>query len=193
MNGTPPSPSRVAPKMSAPAVTSLALGIFGLGLSALVCSSFFSGIFVYIAMLSFAPLFFTIPAIVCGHIAHSRIKNSGGQIGGRGMAMVGLVTGYAGLALMVLPLSAVPSVISARKNAPKHACINNLRFIDAAKHQWALEHPDKKDTVPRPADLDPYLTSRGGFNVLKCPMGGTYDIKPLTAKPTCSTPGHILE
>jgi hypothetical protein len=35
-----------------------------------------------------------IPAIICGHVALSQIKASGGQIGGRGMAITGLVFGY---------------------------------------------------------------------------------------------------
>ena len=35
-----------------------------------------------------------LPAIICGHLALSQIKQSAGRIGGRGMAITGLVTGY---------------------------------------------------------------------------------------------------
>ncbi len=40
-----------------------------------------------------------LPAIICGHMALSRMKQSGGQLGGGGMAIAGLVLGYLGLAL----------------------------------------------------------------------------------------------
>ena len=34
---------------------------------------------------------------------------------------------------------AVPSMMRARANAQRNACINNLRQIDSAKQQWAVE------------------------------------------------------
>ncbi|MBC7932031.1 MAG: DUF4190 domain-containing protein [Rubrivivax sp.] len=45
-----------------------------------------------------------IVAVVCGHIALSRIKHSGGRIGGRGLAIAGLVLGYVALAISVAVL-----------------------------------------------------------------------------------------
>ena len=46
-----------------------------------------------------------IVAIICGHLAHSAIKKSGGVLGGGGMATAGLVLGYVGtvLSIVVLP------------------------------------------------------------------------------------------
>jgi hypothetical protein len=42
----------------------------------------------------------TIPAIVCGHMARGQIRRTGED--GGGLALAGLLVGYAGAALMVL-------------------------------------------------------------------------------------------
>ena len=51
---------------------------------------------VVLAVLSFAcvPIFPVIPAIVCGHVAWSKISKSGGALRGKGVAVVGLIVGY---------------------------------------------------------------------------------------------------
>ncbi len=41
-------------------------------------------------------------AIICGHLALSKIKQSGGTISGRGIAIAGLVLGYVSLAITAL-------------------------------------------------------------------------------------------
>lgn len=41
-------------------------------------------------------------AIICGHLALSKIKQSGGMIAGRGLAIAGLVLGYVSLAITAL-------------------------------------------------------------------------------------------
>jgi hypothetical protein len=68
------------------------------------------------------------------------------------------------------------------------ACINNLRQIDGAKQQWALENQKTATNTPTWNDLMPYLP----VSALRCPDGGTYSINVLTEYPTCSTPGHAL-
>ncbi len=70
------------------------------------------------------------------------------------------------------------------------ACINNLRQIDAAKQQWALENQKSADAAPTAADLAKYL--RGGV-LPACPAGGVYTINTIGAPPTCSVPGHGLQ
>jgi len=73
--------------------------------------------------------------------------------------------------------------------AAANACINNLRQIDAAKQQWALENNRSANAVPTAQDLLPYFPS-GLFPV--CPSGGTYTINAVGVLPTCSFPGHVL-
>jgi len=72
-------------------------------------------------------------------------------------------------------------------------CVDNLRLIDAAKQQWALENKKTGADVPTWADLAPYLSpNSGNSNVPKCPSSGTYTIGPMSNQPTCSIPGHAL-
>ena len=70
-----------------------------------------------------------------------------------------------------------------------NACINNLRQIDAAKQQWALENNKTASAVPTAQDLLPYFVD-GLFPV--CPSGGTYTINAVGVPPACSVPGHVL-
>ena len=71
----------------------------------------------------------------------------------------------------------------------RNACINNLRQLDGAKQQWALEKNKPADAVPKPEDLLPYLKD-GVFPA--CPDKGTYFINNVEAIPTCTIPGHVL-
>jgi competence protein ComGC len=90
---------------------------------------------------------------------------------------------------VVLATIAIPNFIKARETAQKNACINNLRMIDAAKQQWALEKSKKASDVPTMADLQPYLKAR---QTLRCPAGGRYTIGSVAESPRCSIPGHEL-
>ncbi|HEV2695373.1 MAG TPA: hypothetical protein VG347_20935 [Verrucomicrobiae bacterium] len=68
-------------------------------------------------------------------------------------------------------------------------CINNLRQIDAAKNQWALEKGKTSEAVPKEEDVTPYLM---GNALPICPSGGTYTLNALDKPPTCSIAGHVL-
>ena len=102
--------------------------------------------------------------------------------------------GYASTALLapvavvgMLSAIAIPNFVKARATSQQNACINNLRQIDAAKNQWALEKGKKPTDVPTTQDLLPYLRS---WPV--CPAGGTYTIGAVGEIPTCSIPSHKL-
>ena len=71
----------------------------------------------------------------------------------------------------------------------RKTCINNLRLIDDAKQQWALEHNIAATVVPVAKDLLPYLKD-GVFP--ECPDGGTYSLNAVNEVPTCSIAGHTL-
>jgi TolA-binding protein len=73
--------------------------------------------------------------------------------------------------------------------AARNQCINNLRQIDAAKNEWALESNKTAGAIPTEQDLLPYIVN-GIFPV--CPSGGTYTIGAIGVPPTCSIPGHEL-
>ena len=66
-----------------------------------------------LAILSFTCgwLFTAIPAVICGHIARSRIRKSGGALGGKGIAAAGLILGYIALTLGVMSIPLLVSMI----------------------------------------------------------------------------------
>ncbi len=87
----------------------------------------------------------------------------------------------------MLAAIAIPNFVKARATSQQNACINNLRQLDAAKNQWALEKGKTATDVPTKEDLLPYL---GKWPA--CPQGGTYTINAVGEPPTCSIPNHAL-
>ena len=125
--------------------------------------------------------------VVCSYSVGANTEN--------GFVIVGYGT-QSGANLVLLPAVAisgmmaavaVPNFVKARATSQKNACINNLRQIDAAKQQWALENNKASDAVPSKADLKPYLKK---WPV--CSEGGTYTIGAMNEPPTCSISGHRL-
>jgi hypothetical protein len=82
--------------------------------------------------------------------------------------------------------------------SPANACINNMRQIDAAAYQFALEnHLTNGDRINFPNDLMPYLGHWNDGKIPPCPSGGVYTLKKVGDLPTCSlgtniTPAHVL-
>jgi len=87
----------------------------------------------------------------------------------------------------LLAAIAIPNFVKARETAQRNACINNLRQIDAAKDQWALENKKNTTAVPTEDDITPYL--KGGMPV--CPAGGVYTIGSISTIPSCSIHGQL--
>jgi hypothetical protein len=138
---------------------------------------------------------FAIPAVICGHLAFGRIKQSRGLLAGQGMALAGLITGYIsiGLSLILIPMMvaiALPNFVRARQTAQQNICVKNLRMIDVAKQSWALENRKTLEDEPAPSALAPYL--RRDFSLLRCPAGGSYSIHKVGQLPTCTVPNHRL-
>jgi uncharacterized protein DUF4190 len=65
--------------------------------------SLIAGILAYV----FLPVIAAIVAVVAGHMARKEIRNSGGQIGGSGMALAGLILGYVQIGLTILAICAI--------------------------------------------------------------------------------------
>jgi len=70
-----------------------------------------------------------------------------------------------------------------------NACINNLRQLDGAKQQWALETRKTAEAVPGRQDLLPYIQAD---RLPQCPGGGRYTVGAVNVSPTCTIPGHAL-
>ena len=89
----------------------------------------------------------------------------------------------------LLAAIAIPNFVKARTTAQMNACINNLRQIDGAKQQFALESQKPAGTLVSTEDLAPYFP---GKVIPTCPGGGVYTLNHLGLGPTCSISGHVL-
>ncbi|MFH0839916.1 MAG: prepilin-type N-terminal cleavage/methylation domain-containing protein [Candidatus Omnitrophota bacterium] len=85
----------------------------------------------------------------------------------------------------LLAAIAIPNFNNARLEARESICINNMRQIDSAKEQWALENGKSSTDEPTEAEVAAYI--RSGFP--NCPANGTYTIGALNALPSCSEHG----
>jgi len=100
-----------------------------------------------------------------------------------------------GLCTGLLVIVGIPNFIKARSTPCCNACINNLRQIDGAIQQWALEFGKSNGVVCTESDIKPYIKLYDG-NLPICPTGGKYTIGKVGEPPTCSlgktNPGHVL-
>ena len=84
------------------------------------------------------------------------------------------------------------------RTSPANACINNLREIDAAAQEFALEkRKTNGEAINYPNDLTPYIKLGKDGKLPSCPQGGVYSIKKVGFVPTCSLgtnviPAHVL-
>ena len=92
----------------------------------------------------------------------------------------------------LLAAIAIPNFVKARTTSQKNACINNLRQIDGAKQQWALENKAAATATPTSANVQPYLGRGSTGTYPTCPAAGTYSLNNLSTAPSCDKTGHVL-
>jgi competence protein ComGC len=135
-----------------------------------------------------------IPGVICGHMAHSRIKLSGGTMSGAGQATAGLVMGYLSIAWIfvigMMAAVAIPNFVKARTQAQFNACQSNLKVIQGAKEIWALENKKAQDAEPTDADL--FGAGKSMNERPTCPARGDYSLNPVQESPSCSHHGEIM-
>ena len=86
----------------------------------------------------------------------------------------------------LLAAIAIPNFVKARATSQANACINNLRQIDAAAQQFALEnHKKTGDSINYPGDLTPYIKLNANQSIPPCPAGGNYACATVGNAPTC--------
>ena len=84
----------------------------------------------------------------------------------------------------------IPSVVMGRCGGPESSCINNLRQIDGAKEQWALENKLTNGAPVVIAEVNGYIKGGGP----SCPKGGTYTYGAVDEPPRCSIgKDHVLK
>jgi len=90
----------------------------------------------------------------------------------------------------LLAVMMVPAFVKARQRSAQTGCINNLRLIDSAKAQWALETKQVATALPADADLfglGLYIKKKP-----ECPSGGQYTVDIVRTPASCDQPGHVL-
>ena len=99
----------------------------------------------------------------------------------------------------LLAAIAIPNFVKARATSQANACINNMRQLDAAVNQWALEYKHKQGDQPAATDLTPYIKLNAANSLPPCPANGTYSFAAIGTLPsiTCSlgstvTPPHLM-
>lgn len=127
------------------------------------------------------------------------MKRSTNRTGGFTLVEIMIVVAIIGL----LAAIAIPNFVKARKSAQTNACINNLRQIDGAKQQWALEKGKGSGDTPAPADLQEYLGrgSLGSLDNVYCPLVAQgqlagYTVNDVGTPPECNQfndPDHKSE
>jgi len=108
------------------AITSLVLGVLSM-----LCFGFLAGI----------------PAIILGHIAHGRTRKAPDQYAGSGLAIAGLIMGYASLVMTVivvlLAARLLPQLTQAKSQAQRISCMSNMKQIGLAFRLWAADNKDR--------------------------------------------------
>ncbi|MBM4164862.1 MAG: hypothetical protein FJ222_10555 [Lentisphaerae bacterium] len=84
---------------------------------------------------------------------------------------------------------AIPNLMRARAVTRNYSCINNLRMLDSAKEQWALEADKPVGAEVVEKEVLQYIK---GATLPVCPQGGRYTLGPIGQPPVCSYPGHQL-
>ena len=92
----------------------------------------------------------------------------------------------------LLAAIAIPNFVKARQSSQLNACIANLKQIEGAKANWAMENRKTNADTPGVTDLfgnTAYIRVQP-----QCPGGGTYTLNNVATDPACSlsASGHVL-
>ena len=107
----------------------------------------------------------------------------------------------------LLAAIAIPNFVKARTTSQMNACINNLRQIDGAKQQWALETKQAATASPASdgSSIQPYMGRGTAGSLPTCPLDSSatfttsYTIGDLSTAPVCQINGsgtnspHVLK
>ena len=93
---------------------------------------------------------------------------------------------------------AIPNFNSDGHSSPANTCINNMRQIDAAISEWALEKGKTNGTVVTENDITNYIKLNRYGKIPPCPSGGKYiygkvgDTPQISCSLSTANPPHKL-
>ena len=117
------------------------------------------------------------------------MKNNLSRQNGFTLVEIMIVVAIIGL----LATIAVPNYVKARLASRKSVCIANLKQINDAKTNWALEN--RKTIGDTVTDADLFGAAKFLREKPSCAAGGTYTLQTIDTKPTCNlgpVEGHSL-
>ena len=88
----------------------------------------------------------------------------------------------------LLAAIAIPSFVKARTNSQTNSCKENLRQIEGAKEQWAMDNGVAQASAINTTGVATYLKS-GKFPA--CPANGTYTYGAIGTDAGCSIVTHV--
>jgi prepilin-type N-terminal cleavage/methylation domain-containing protein len=109
----------------------------------------------------------------------------------RAFTLIELMITVAIIAMLAAILSA--NVLRARKRAQAAKILDDLRTLDGAMDQWALEHSKKAGDVAEFSDLQPYLKQQNKLNLTGADVFGqpygpySVDVGPKVSDVTFSS------
>src|SRR5262249_31655280 len=133
---SPPAVPQTVPRTPAPGICSLILAVL----------SFTCGW-----------LFTAIPAVICGHIARAKIRESRGALGGKGIATAGLILGYIALAVGIMGIPLLVSMIQSDRE--------RLQRLSTERKEIASENGKIKVTAPGTWTKLPELNKQASLQV----------------------------
>lgn len=126
-------------------------------------------------------IFISRPLVVHTAPKHMKMTRTTTRLGGFTLVEIMIVVALIGLLCAI----AIPNYVRARTSSQANACINNLRQIDSAMQQFAIEYNKHLGaTVNFPADLTPYLKLNSNSQIPGCPAGGTYSVGAVGVDPS---------
>jgi type IV pilus assembly protein PilA len=121
---------RAQPYVAQPETDGKATASLILGILSVTCFSIIAGI----------------PAVICGHMAHSNIRKSAGRLGGQGIATAGLIMGYLSMVLfipvvLVMLAVTIPNLMRAKITANENGATSAIRSIQTAQIGYITDYP----------------------------------------------------
>lgn len=84
-------------------------------------------------------------AIVFGHISRSEIARSQGRLKGSGIALAGLILGYAGVSMipfLIVAAIVIPNLLRARISANEASAVGSIRALEEAEMSYKAAYPN---------------------------------------------------